>query len=292
VADPLGLTPSEAAHAIFRVVNANMANAIGLVSVSRGHDPRDFVLMAFGGGGPLHTGALIDDLGIGTILVPRASAPVLCALGDTLSDLRESNSQALHARSSRLQLSAVNESFMELSRWSEADMGEAARALEGRLDRAVSMRLVGQTHEVLVPVIGDLTQDPAGTWAQTTAAFHRLHEEQFSFSRPDVETEIIGTQVDRWAFRKRPTLRHDAIERVVTPPLGNGEQRLVLFSLDRGYEPARVFDGLGLSPSFHAVGPAIVQEPHTAIVVYPGQSIELGSSGCFVISGGNGNATD
>jgi N-methylhydantoinase A len=263
-----------------------MANALGLVSIRKGYDPRDFALMAFGGGGPLHAGALIEDLGIRKVLVPRTYAPVPCALGDTLSDIRESNSKAFFARASDLDLAGLETSFGELIGQSEADMGEAATALEGRVDRAVSMRYVGQTHEVIVPLEADLEQDAESRWTDVLNSFHRLHKSQFSFSREEIETEVIGAQVDRWAFRSKPALGQAATSQIGDAPEPRDGRREALFSLERGFELVDVFDGLQLEPGFRAEGPAIVQEAHTAIVVYPGQTVELAPGGVFVIEAG------
>lgn len=290
VAEPLGMTVSEAAHAIFRVVSHNMANALRLVSIERGYDPREFALMAFGGGGPVHAGALIDDLGIRRVLVPRVYAPVLCALGDTLADVRESTSLGFHARATMADLAALEKAFGTLVAGAEADMGERALTLPKRVDRAVSMRYVGQTHEVTVPV-GDALDERS--WEEALATFHRLHAEQFSFSRDDVPVEVIGAQIDRWAFRPKPSFDGDEGEAGAAAHAPTLRARTALFSLERGYEPVAVYDGAALAPGFAARGPAIVQEAHTAIVVYPGQSVALGDGGVYVIEAGgpDGNAS-
>ncbi len=281
VAEPLGMSIEEAAQAIFRIVNHSMANAIRLVSISRGYDPRDFALMAFGGGGPLHAGALVDDLGIRRILVPRTYAPVLCALGDTLSDIRESVSRGVYMRDNAVDTEAIRAGFAELAERGEEDMSEEALRLPGRVDRAVNMRYLGQTHEVTVPVEEELGD---GDFGPVVKRFHELHEQQFTFSRPEVQTEVIGLQIDRWAFRETPDLQ-GATRGEADPDAQNRQhaQRDVLFAEATEPQAIDVYQGESLEPGFTAQGPLIVQEAHTALVVYPGQTVTLHESDIYVV---------
>lgn len=281
VAEPLGMSIEEAAQAIFRIVNHSMANAIRLVSISRGYDPRDFAMMAFGGGGPLHAGALVEDLGIRRILVPRTYAPVLCALGDTLSDIRESVSRGVYMRDNAVDTEAIRAGFAELAERAEEDMSEEALRLPGRVDRAVNMRYLGQTHEVTVPVEEDLAD---GDFGPVVKRFHELHKQQFTFSRPEVQTEVIGLQIDRWAFRETPDLQ-GATRGEADPDAQNRQhaKRDVLFAEATESQAIDVYQGESLEPGFSAKGPLIVQEAHTALVVYPGQTVTLHESDVYVV---------
>src|SRR5581483_1858175 len=107
IAEPLGIALVEAAEAIFRVVNNNMSNAIRYVSAKRGYDPRDFALLAIGGAGAIHAGPQAEDLGIRTIIVPRAAA-TFSAFGDALADLKVTEVRTFFARLDALDLDLLN----------------------------------------------------------------------------------------------------------------------------------------------------------------------------------------
>ena len=98
VAQPLEMSLLEAASGIFRIVNNSMSNSVRQVSLTKGYDPRDFALTAFGGAGAIHAGALVEDLGIQTILIPKGTAPVLCAWRSLVRSTGESSTQFLCAR--------------------------------------------------------------------------------------------------------------------------------------------------------------------------------------------------
>ena len=143
-------------EAVVRVVDAEMLRALRVVSVERGHDPRDFALVAFGGAGPLHACALADELGIATVLVPEA-AGVLSALGLVASDERRDRVQSRHVPL--------------------ADAGELPR------DGEADLRYRGQSFELTVPVGDDLAQ-----------AFHRAHEERYGYADPEREIELVAVR--------------------------------------------------------------------------------------------------
>ena len=147
-----GLDPA----AVIDVVNAEMLRALRVVSVERGHDPRDFALVAFGGAGPLHACALAEELGIEAVLVP-AAAGVLSALGLVASDERRDR---------------VVSYVCPL-----ADAGELPA--EGEAD----LRYRGQSFELTVPLSGDLA-----------AAFHRAHEERYGYADPAREIELVAVR--------------------------------------------------------------------------------------------------
>ena len=142
--------------AVVEVVNAEMLRALRVVSVERGHDPRDFALVAFGGAGPLHACALAEELGIGTVLVP-AAAGVLSALGLVACDERRDRVRSLVV---------PLEEAGELPAEGEADL-----------------RYRGQSHELAVPLGGDLAE-----------AFHRAHEERYGFAERERPVELVAVR--------------------------------------------------------------------------------------------------
>ena len=157
--DQLGLSTLETAAGIVRVVTANMARAIRLVSVQRGHDPREYCLMPFGGGGPVHAGRLARELGMPRILVPR-NPGILCALGLLLTDLRHDLSVTRRMPLEAASLGAIRDAMAKLhddaSIWFEKeDVAEARR----RVVSSADMRYAGQNYELNVPVPARATKD-------------------------------------------------------------------------------------------------------------------------------------
>ncbi len=184
VAARLGLARTAAAEGILRVANANMERAIRVVSVERGHDPRDFVLAAFGGCGGLHACEMAEDLGIPAVLVPRY-AGALSALGMLLADrVRDYAAGALGSE-------AIEACFAELETRALAEMPGAA------LERSADVRYLGQSYELNVP------------WAAAGAgpAFHREHQRTFGYSNPERATEIVTIRVRARIATPRPLIQ-------------------------------------------------------------------------------------
>ena len=279
VAEPLGLDVDEAAAAIVRIVNHNMANALRVSSIDKGYDARDFVLMAFGGSGPLHAAALVEAFGIRRILVPRGYASVLCAVGDVLADIRESRRRGYYARSETVDLEALADAVAELVAEADGVLSGQARCLERVVMCGLEMRYKGQTHEVTVP-IGEHLEPTPERWAALLRDFDRLHEERFSFSRPGTEVEVIGLEVDRFAKRPKPEI--NAIVEG-SPDVAHTRERAVYFASAGGYRPTPVYAGAALGVGFSATGPLIVEEDNTSVVVLAGQRVEVTEGNLYAI---------
>jgi N-methylhydantoinase A len=277
VADPLGLSVDEAAAAVLRIVNHNMANALRVISIEKGYDIRDFSLMAFGGGGPLHASALMQELRVRRILVPRGNASVLCALGDVLADIRESRSRGYYARSESVDLAALSQAIDTMVDEADALMGEQARTLRRVVECSLEMRYKGQTHEVTVPIGPGLAPTPEA-WAAAQQKFHERHHQRFSYSRPGAETEIVGLQVDRFALRPKPDMGAVGAGRDAAP-----RRRPVYFAEAGGPVDTPVHSGADLGLGFSAAGPLVIEEANTSVVVMPGQRISLAAGNVYMI---------
>ncbi|MBI2321774.1 MAG: hydantoinase/oxoprolinase family protein, partial [Chloroflexi bacterium] len=180
LAAQIGDAPAEAADGIVRVANSNMDAAIRVISVQRGHDPRDFTLVAFGGAGPLHAADLAAALGIRRVLVPRYPG-VLSALGLLVADVVKDYSQtamlpAVEATPARIDALYAP---LEARGWAEMRAEGFAAALI-RAERWGDLRYVGQSFELRVPLRGDFL-----------AAFHALHERRFGHQHPDWPVELV-----------------------------------------------------------------------------------------------------
>lgn len=284
VASPLRLSVIEAAQAIYTVVNQNMANAVRVVSLERGIDPREFSLMVFGGAGPLHAPVVARELSISRVIVPRQYAPVLCALGDVLSDLRETRIRSFYARSSQLSFDDLNNRLDAVVHEARSGLPALATDLPTVVERALEMRYKGQTHEVVVPVREAELPVSAESWRALRARFDDLHKEQYSFSHGDAEVEIINLRVDALARRGR-----DVDPRVVPPggqPAPSGTRKVWLPDAQDQVE-VPVVNGEQLAPGTRLRGPVLIVEPNTTVVVLEGHRVEVGEAPVYSIEEGS-----
>ena len=280
IADPLQLTIEQAASGIFRISNGAMTNAIRYVSVSRGRDPRDFALMAFGGAGPIHMGVQAKDLGIKTVLVPK-NAGVFCALGCLISDFKISKVKSYIARSSQVDLDVLNKIFEELEREPESLLQSSQGVQEVTALRAIDMRYVGQTHEVTVPIRSRTKRVSELNLKKTLQEFHDLHAQLYSFKRPDQPVEILSIRSD--IVGKRDTIKYRSSAFGQESPAGALKSRRMAHFDNAGFTEVPVYDGSRIQAGNRIPGPAIVEEPSTTIVIYPGQEAVLDHYQTYVI---------
>jgi N-methylhydantoinase A len=280
IAEPLGMSVEEAVSGIFRISNSAMTNAIRYVSIARGRDPRDFALMAFGGAGPIHAGIQAQELGIKTILVPK-NAGVFCALGNLIANYKITKVQSYISRSTAVALDKLNQIFFEMEQEARALLGDQARAVETGIQRYMDIRYIGQTHEVTVPIRSRTKRVTELNLATTLQDFHELHRQRYAFKRPDQPVEILSLRLDLVAVRETIKFRSlPFAEEEATHALK--EKRLVYFE-DQGFLETPVYDGGLVRPGNLIAGPAVIEEPETTIVVYPGQEAMLDHYQTYVI---------
>jgi N-methylhydantoinase A len=190
VAEPLGLDVVEAAAAIVDVANANMADALRLISIRRGHDPREFALVVFGGAGPLHGAALARELSVPIVIVPPQPG-IASALGCLLVDVRHDLATMFLAHADAADVASIEQEFTDL----EAEARERL-ATEGvtedavRLSRSIDMRYLGQWRSLSIPVRAPLT-----SLDEAVAGFHERHEREHSYRRDDAPVELYRLNV-------------------------------------------------------------------------------------------------
>ncbi len=190
-----------AAVGIVRLVDAEMAKVLRIVSVERGHDPRDFTLLAFGGGGPLHACAVGDDIGVARIVVPL-HAGVFSAYGLLVADVRAVAMRSLVASADRATWVRACALFETLVRETGAELAAQAIAPHDRtFAREVAMRYVGQSSELTVAV--------APTLAEVIAAFHDRHERRFGYAVRDEAVEFVAVRVVAIGTTRKPPTRPD-----------------------------------------------------------------------------------
>jgi N-methylhydantoinase A len=267
LAEPLGLDVTATAQGIISVVTANMARAIRVISVQRGHDPRDYTLIAFGGAGPLHAARLARELEISRILVPR-SPGILCAMGLLLTDLRaDFATTRLHSLGPAV-LPEIESAFTQLTgqagAWfSEEQIAPAAR----RLARTVDMRYAGQNYELSVAVPeGSITRDTLDILAE---GFASAHKRMYGFIAEEEPVQLVTFRIEatgmvrKAAFNPRPDAGPDASAAIVA-------HRNIWLPEANSWLNCKVYDRARLDAGNRVTGPAIIEQMDATTVVLPG----------------------
>ncbi|HEY7677638.1 MAG TPA: hydantoinase/oxoprolinase family protein [Candidatus Methylomirabilis sp.] len=266
VAGTLGMSAVEAADGIRRIVNAGMAGAMRVVTVEKGYDPRDCVLMAFGGAGPVHALDLAAELEIPRVIVPRYPG-VTCALGLTLADVSHDYVQTLLVDVERLEAEVLNRRFGELEEQGHRDLGaDGVPGDRQTMARSADLRYIGQGYHLNAPVAGGAL-DGRGVEA-IREAFHAAHEATYGFRNPGEPVEIVNIRVtatgrlDKPAFPAHPVGGPDPFEaRTGTRDVYSREHG--------GWAPFAVYDRAGLRPGNVVGAPAIVEQPDSTTVIPP-----------------------
>jgi len=263
IADPLDLSVEDAAEAIVAVANANMADALRLISIRRGYDPREFALVAFGGAGPLHGVELARELSMPTVLVPP-NPGITSALGCLLVDIRHDLSTMFLGGVDNVHPAEVEEAFRELEREAEERLAtESVAPGDMLLQRFIDMRYVGQWRSMSIPVGSSLTSLDAAV-----AAFHADHEREHSFRRDGAPVEIYRLSVKAIGTVPKPQLaRADATSVPRAAPVAH---RQVLFQGEGAPVETPIYARADLRPGAHIEGPAVVEQLDSTIPIPPG----------------------
>ena len=277
IAEPLGMTIEEAARGVLSIVDHNMMGAIRVVSVERGHDPRDFVLVPFGGAGPLHGGSLARLMGIGTILIPPAPG-VLSALGLLASNLRAEFTRTSLQRAGAVDLSRLAAVFAALNKEAVAWLDqEAVPAIARRVTWHASLRYQHQGFELVVP--WDSTEVTETSVAGTIAGFHRLHEQLYTFAQEDTPVEIVTLRVDAEGSFAPPVM--PALPRGGSPEAAIIDE--IMIASATGPIRARVYDRNRLGASDIIRGPAVLTQLDATTLLLPGQTAEVHELGSLIV---------
>jgi N-methylhydantoinase A len=271
----LDLSAEQAALAAVRTADENMANAIRLIAVDRGIDPREFALIAFGGAGPLHARAVAERLEIGTLLVPPH--PGLCsAFGAAIAEARVDRVKTHFLRSDGADLDALGRAERELRAGAISELAESVDAAEPLVERSADMRYAGQNYELEVPLPdGDL--DRAG-FAELLERFGRRHHEQYGFRLSDEVVELTHLRVT--ARRAELTPRLQAPEAAGAAPVA---ERVVWFGPQRPL-PCPVHRREALAAGARVAGPAVIEEADSTTLLHPGDELVVHDSGVLVIT--------
>ena len=251
----MNLSMTDAAEGIVRVANATMERAMRVISLERGHDPRDFTLVCFGGAGAMHAADLARNLGIPRIMVPRA-AGLLSALGMLLADVVRDYSRTLLVRAADLDDERLDRAFGELETRANTEYeSEGIAAGQLLLERSLDVRYVGQGHELSVPMSADFE-----------TSFHDIHHRRFGYADPKRPTEVVNVRVRAVARTDQPPMPEHELQAADASAATLGECAIVFDGDERESLP---IDRSKLQPGNAFSGPALVVEYSTTTVVPP-----------------------
>ncbi len=280
-AGPLGLDVTTAANGIVEIANTAMINALRLVSVQRGYDPRDFVLVPFGGAGGVHANRLAAELQIPLTIVPPAPG-VFSAFGLLVTDLKHEYSTTRIRRTDQLDVSEISGVFSTM-----ADQGRTLLLREGVADEVMSfprhldMRYVGQSWELSIPL-------PEGTLDQqaidcAVGQFHNEHKRAYGHSTPGAPTEFVNLRLAAVGIIQKPQMRQ-------VPAATGGEhpvpsaRRPVYFSESGGFIDTSVHLRYSLGSGSEICGPAVIEEIDATVVLHPGFRATVDKLGNLLIA--------
>ncbi len=276
LARPLGLDARSAAAAVIDVVNHEMAEALKIVSVQRGYDPREFVLAAFGGAGPLHAAALATELGMREILCPPIPG-AFSALGLVGTDLKRDYVRTFFTTTDKADPGDLGRAFDELGALGSEMLERAGVANERRrFERAVDARYARQSYELTVPV-GPPPFD-AGTIAAIAEAFHDRHRQTYGHDNRSEPVQLVNVRVA--AVGKIPPLHISD-----TPPTKVAsaiKSRRKLWFRDAGEVEADILERARMTAGATAEGPVVIESLESTILVPPGWQAAMDDDG-FVI---------
>ena len=273
VGEKLGIDADEAARGIIRIANNNMVNALKLVSLNRGHDPRDFTLVAFGGGGAMHAVALAGELGVRKVVIPTG-ASVFSAWGMMMSDLRRDYFVTRLVDLKPGAAAGIEALFAETEEQARRQFAaEGVDPADVKFLRYGKFRYQNQEHttEVLIEgAVGD------GRLAEIAAAFHETYEREYTY-RLDAPVEMVGIHLVASAEVGKLTVSERKPTGTPAEAALKGE-RDVDYALE-GVHRARIYDGTKLEPGMEFSGPAVVEDPGTTVVVHPGNRVRIDGYG-------------
>jgi N-methylhydantoinase A len=271
LARKLGVELERMADGVVKLAVARMTSAIKEISIMRGHDPRDFALLPFGGAGPLHAALIADELGMRRVVVPPLPGN-FSAFGLLLADERRDFVRARILRTADLTLGDLDAILAELREEGRAKLAESSFAeADMRFEASLDMRYVGQAFELSAPLPGKLS-----SMTEVETAFRRVYERRYTHATEE-PTEIVAVRLAAYGRVPKPELRESSQGGAATP-IG---ERPVWF--DDRFHAAAVYerDGLGRGPVME--GPALIQEAGATTLVPPGSRARVGRVGELIL---------
>ena len=281
VADRLGMSVERAAYGMYTIVNNNMVNGIRRVSVERGYDPRDFVLVGAGGATAAHITALAHEMGIKTIILPKLASG-LCAFGQIISDVKYNYMATSPARlDNREACTRINALFDEIEVKGVSHLvSDGFVKKEIAVKRSMDMRYVGQVHECTVDI--ETFEINAKSIGKVIDAFHKRHEELYTYSERHNAVEVVNIESTVFGRIEKPKLPKYTKRGTAKAALKG--YRKAIFEASGKTTKTPIYDGEKLGVGAKVLGPAIIEEVTTTIVIEPGWAAVLDATGSYVIT--------
>jgi N-methylhydantoinase A len=277
LAEPLGVDVRTAAAAVIDVVNHAMAEVLKIVSVHRGHDPRDFVLAAFGGAGPLHAAALAAELGIGEVVCPPIPG-AFSALGLIGTDLKRDYVRTLYSTAGPVDATVLETALVTLEKRGAAMLERAGIPPERwRFERSVDARYARQSYELSIPVPRRAI-DPAAL-AEITEAFHDRHRQTYGHDNRSEPVQIISVRLAAIGATTPLTIRDTP-----APPGTHAIKcRRRAWFREAGTVDVAVHDRRRMPAGLELPGPVVIESLESTILVPPGWQAAMNEDGFVVL---------
>jgi N-methylhydantoinase A len=280
--DQMGYSAEEAAFDCWRVVNANMSQAVQRTTAGKGVDPKDMVMLAYGGNGPAFAAIQADDLGITKVLVPKAS-PTFSALGTLVANPSIDEERSYIAPADKLDVSKLKALWTELADRAEKYFGDAKFSKDKVLAKyQVNMRYPGQNFALTFDIhdgksLHDLAFVNESIGQRAIELFNNRHTEEYGHIREHEVPEITGVRLASYVDTPSPQVAKGFTAKKSGPKPAKKRRA----NLGQGYKDTSVYLGAELKPGAEIAGPAIIEETFTTIVVYPNWSAKLDDAGDY-----------
>jgi N-methylhydantoinase A len=268
IADTFKISVEDAAMGVIRLADSNMVNALKLVSVRRGYDPREFIMVAFGGGGAMHAGALARELRVKKVLIPTNPA-VFSAYGMLMTDLRQDFIRTMIRRTDQIDPAELNSFYSDME--SQAmDLMKEQHIPEDRIvyQRFADIRYMGQEHTVKVPV--PVKSISEGDLPEINEQFHQLHEQAYTF-RLESPVELVNYHLTAFGVVEKPQLNKISGNSLTLEKARKGKRSVNYDELGYHESPIYERDLFPVGKGIH--GPMVIEEPASTTVVFPDQRV-------------------
>lgn len=285
IADPLNIDLVEGAYGMCHVMNVNMALAIREISVQKGYDPREFLLVCAGGAGPIHAAMIANELEIPRILIPKESS-IFCATGMLLSDLKHDFVKTYHTTFSKETIDLSH--FFSLVEGLEKEGDEILSSEKIPPERRIfqytlDLRYVGQYHEVNVPVTAEAIR--SFNAEKMLEAFHSQHDRLYGYSlrQEGTKVELVNLRMTAIGLTEKPAFIKEGFKGKDAREFLKGK-REVFIPREGEYLPVEVYDGDRMGSGNMVKGPAIIEKVNTTIFVPPEYEVECDQYGSYLLS--------
>ena len=281
VATKLGMSVERAAYGMYTIVNNNMVNGIRRVSVERGYDPRDFVLVGAGGATAAHITALAREMGIDTIILPKLASG-LCAFGPIISDVKYNYMATSPAKLDNLEAcKKLNALFAKVeTQGMKHLLADGFPKKDIVIKRSMEMRYVGQVHECTVDIgTFEINEKSVG---KLKTAFHKRHEELYTYAEPHNAVEVVNIESTIYGKIEKPKMPKYAKGGTAAKALKGF--RKAIFEPSGKATKTPIYEGERLGAGAKIAGPAIIEEVTTTIVIEPKWVAVLDATGSYVIT--------